>query len=86
MEAPWHGEPVSRVIRVLAWVLLFYFLIAAVAVGFETAQQGVRFLLGSDWNDYRELSVSCCLGAYFVALVVKVAFTGHAPKTWLPWR
>tara|TARA_R110002033_G_C3879539_1_gene237921 strand:- start:149 stop:397 length:249 start_codon:yes stop_codon:yes gene_type:complete len=82
MEAPWNGEKVNFFIRSLAIIFIICALIAFSSLLFSLFESGEITL---NILDFR--SVFGMLAApYCFLLFLKVAVTGHAPKSWIPWK
>ncbi|MDP2486991.1 hypothetical protein [Pseudoalteromonas marina] len=82
MEAPWNGEKVSLFIRILAIIFIICGLIAFCSLLFALFERGnVNFDNLSFRDVFGILSVPYCF-----LLFLKVAVTGHAPKSWIPWK
>lgn len=82
MEAPWNGEKVNLFIRSLAIIFIICALIAFSSLLFALFESGEITL---NILDFR--SVFGMLAApYCFLLFLKVAVTGHAPKSWIPWK
>ncbi len=82
MQAPWNGEKVNLFIRSLAIIFIICALIAFSSLLIAFFERGnVSF----DNLDFR--AVFGMLSApYCFLLFLKVAVTGHAPKSWIPWK
>jgi hypothetical protein len=82
MEAPWSGEKVSLFIRVLAIIFIFCGLIVFCSLLFSFFERrNVSFDNLDFKNVFGMLSAIYCFLLFF-----KVAVTGHAPKSWIPWK
>ena len=80
-DAPWSGERVGRVIRALAWVFVLCAIVAFAGVLHSAYTEGFpgSYQMGG--------SMFSAVAAFYLFLVfLKVALTGHAPKSWIPWR
>ena len=88
MEAPWNGEKVNLFIRSLAIIFIICALIALIAL---IALSSLLFALFESGEitlnilDFRSVFVMLA-APYCFLLFLKVAVTGHAPKSWIPWN
>ncbi|GHF94463.1 hypothetical protein [Thalassotalea marina] len=78
MAPPWHGEKVNLFIRLLAIVFILCALIAFRSL----VEHRDDIFIDADWRDY----IGLMFAPYVFLLFLKVAVTGYAPKTWLPWK
>ncbi|QOL24979.1 hypothetical protein LP316_11765 [Thalassotalea sp. LPB0316] len=78
MNPPWNGEKVNLFIRLLA----ITFIVCALFAFNALIEKGNLTTVGGDWRDY----IAIAFTPYCFILFLKVAITGHAPKTWLPWK
>ena len=82
MEAPWNGEKVSLFIRVLAIIFIACVIVALCSL----------LLASSNYSklSYESLGFRDMFGLlsapYCILLFLKVAVTGYAPKSWIPWK
>ena len=82
MEAPRNGEKVSLFIRILAIIFIICGLIAFCSLLFALFERGnVNF----DNLGFRDV-FGMLSAPYCFLLFLKVAVTGHAPKSWIPWK
>jgi len=82
MEAPWNGEKVSLFIRILAKIFIICGLIAFCSLLFSFFERGNVSFDNLDFGAiFGMLSAPYCF-----LLFLKVAVTGHAPKSWIPWK
>ncbi|NMP33134.1 hypothetical protein HII17_16365 [Thalassotalea sp. M1531] len=82
MEAPWNGEKVNSFVRILAIVFIICGIFAfssLVNALFETGEFGFSNL------DFRMI-IGMLAAPYCFLLFLKVAVTGYAPKSWVPWE
>ena len=85
MEAPWNGEKIGLFVRLLA---IIFVLCAVLAVGIFL----VEIFTNAENNsiEFKSPDLRTMIGMvsalYCFLLFLKVAFTGRAPKTWVPWR
>lgn len=82
MEAPWNGEKVSLFIRILAIIFIICGLIAFCSLLYAFFERGN---VSSDNLDFRAL-FGMLSAPYCFLLFLKVTVTGHAPKSWIPWK
>jgi hypothetical protein len=80
LNAPWSGQKVGVVIRVLAWVFILCSLVSLGAFVYYIFKDGVAkehllFIFGAG------LAM-----LYITILFAHVAIYGKAPNGWLPWR
>ena len=82
MDAPWNGEKVNLFIRSLAIIFVICALFAFGSLLYA--------LFESDVSPFTDLDLRALFGMlaapYCFLLFLKVAVTGHAPRTWLPWK
>jgi hypothetical protein len=82
MEAPWKGEKVNVVIRCLA---IIFVVLAFIAFG-----GGVITFLETGEITFNKIDFRIVIGMvsapYCFLLFLKVAVTGYAPKSWVPWK
>jgi hypothetical protein len=82
MNTPWAGEKVNLVIRCLAIVFV---ILAIIAFGII-----VISLFERDYDKFPNLDFTSIIGVislpYCFLLFLKVALTGNAPKSWIPWK
>lgn len=82
MKAPWNGEKVNVLIRFLAIAFVICAVIVFVGLLFELLTEGE---VNIDIIDFR--TVIGMVGApYYFLLFLKVAVTGKAPTSWIPWK
>jgi Trk-type K+ transport system membrane component len=82
MEAPWKGEKVTPFIRILAIIFIICGLFAFCSLLYAFFERGN---VSSDNLDFRSL-FGMLSAPYCFLLFLKVAVTGHAPKSWIPWK
>lgn len=81
MDAPWSGERVNPIIRALAWIYVMCGIVAFAGVLY------VLYLKGFPGFDIMNGSIFGIIAAFYLFLVFfKVAISGHAPRSWIPWR
>jgi hypothetical protein len=82
MDAPWTGEKVSIVIRCLAIVFVLCAIIAFGIMFIDFFERGYGNFSNLDF-----ISIIGMISApYCFLLFLKVALTGYAPKSWIPWK
>lgn len=81
MKAPWSGERVNPFIRVLAWVFSFCAVVALGGGIFAIFTEGFPRI---DQVSSHLFGMIC--GIYLFPVFLRVAFTGHAPSSWIPWK
>ena len=82
MQAPWNGEKVNIFIRVLAIIFIICGLIAFCSLFFALLERGESSF---DNIDFRSV-IGMLSALYCFLLFLKVAATGYAPKSWIPWK
>ena len=82
MEAPWNGEKVNLFVRILAIVFIICGIFAFGSLAYALFETG-EFSFSN--LDFRML-IGTISGPYCFLLFLKVAVTGYAPKSWIPWR
>ena len=82
MEAPWNGEKVNSFVRVLAILFIICGIFAFSSLLYALFEAG-----GLTFNnlDFRML-IGMLSAPYCFLLFLKVALTGYAPKSWVPWK
>ena len=80
LRVPWSGERVSTVVRIGAAFLSLCFLAATIFGALPYVTGGKLLELSI------EEAVNAFLFAYALVLFSRVALTGRAPASWLPWR
>lgn len=86
MDAPWKGEKVNVFVRALAWLFIACALFAVGGTLYFGIIEGEGFSIEGDVSGYLEFTFSVVSTCYIFLLFAKVAFTGFAPKSWVPWR
>ena len=86
MDAPWKGEKVSGFIRVLSWVFIVCALFAFGWMFYFGLARGEGFSVESANTGFLEIAFGFASACYIFLLFTKVAVTGFAPKSWVPWR
>lgn len=79
-RAPWSGQRVSVITRIGGGFLTLCFALVALMVASPYAWGHKALELS-----FSELAHVVLFG-YLIILFGRVAVTGHAPKTWVPWR
>jgi len=82
MEAPWNGEKVHLFIRSLAIIFVICALIAFSGLLFGLFDRGEINFNNLDFSSV----IGMASAPYCFLLFLKVAVTGHAPKSWIPWK
>lgn len=82
MKAPWSDEKVSLFIRTLAIIFIICALIAFYSVLFAFFERGN---ISFDNLDFRYV-FGMLSASYCFLLFLQVAVTGHARKSWIPWK
>ena len=79
LQPPWSGQPANRFCRILAYVFVFFAVVALFFLTYFGLQQGVAV---SDLP----LVIGATIGiSYLAAVFFRVAIAGKAPTTWVPW-
>jgi hypothetical protein len=86
MNAPWKGEKVSGFIRALAWVFIACALIAIGGMSYFGFLKGEGLLIKGGIAEYLQFAFGFTSTCYIFLLFTKVALTGFAPRSWIPWR
>jgi len=82
LEKIWNGEKVKFPYRVLATIAAIIFSLLPILGGYVYIETGKNiFGQFSVWN-----LLTWVIQIYIGILVIKIALTGHAPKTFLPWK
>ena len=78
-RAPWADQPVRPFVRWLAWVV--------VGLGTLSVALGVYFSLleGIPREDIHYVVLAFLGVTYMILLFGRAAYTGRAPRGWLPW-
>ncbi len=82
MEAPWNGEKVNMFMRCLAIIFVICALVAFSGLLFSLLEEGEIIF---DSIELRTV-IGMVSAPYCFLLFLKVAVTGHAPKSWIPWQ
>ena len=79
LQAPWSGQVVRPSMRWLAWVVV---LLGA----FSLAMFGVVTMMDGFSQESLRLFGPGSIGVLYMVLVFgRAAYTGRAPRGWLPW-
>jgi hypothetical protein len=82
MEAPWNGEKVNSFVRILAIIFIICGLFAFGSLLFALLEKGELTFSNIDFR----MLIGILSAPYCFLLFLKVAVTGHAPKSWIPWK
>jgi hypothetical protein len=86
MQTPWNGEKVSGFVRALSWGFIACAIFAFGEAFYFGILKGEGFSIEGGISDYLKLFFGLISACYIFLLFSKVALTGFAPKTWIPWR
>ena len=82
MKAPWNGEQVNAFIRFLAIVFVICAMVVFVRLIVDVLTDSATHI---DIIDFRTV-IGMVVMPYYFLLFLKVAVTGKAPTSWLPWK
>lgn len=86
MEAPWKGEKVNFFFRMLAWIFIVCGIFAFGSVLFLWVYDGMNINHAISVNELPSTLFSTFASVYIFLLVAKVAVSGKAPSSWIPWQ
>ena len=86
MDAPWNGERVKPVYRILALVFVLTAIITGVILlYFVASDSGQKWASGLSSISLGDI-LGICLYIYILSLFARVALIGRAPTGFLPWK
>lgn len=86
VKSLWSGERINPFVRALAWAFIICGILSFSSIIYLKILNEEPLIVKTNFTEFVTQCFDFLVGLYIFSLFLKVAVTGFAPSSWLPWR